>query len=146
MNTSIKVERYVGSRETGYSPTAYQVGKYSAADQDWNCIIEITLWYFEEAVEELRITMFKCCNSELQIRRKRRQLRWPNACDHREVIQSNGVAALARNKYRNFPGEGQVSRHQNRLIHVLFTVICLNAYIHDTRFAVLKKKSRIKNL
>ena len=83
MKTSIKVERYAGSRESGYSPTGYQVGKYSAAGQEWNCIIEITLWYFEEAVEELRITMFKCCNSELQIRRKRRQLRWPNACDHR---------------------------------------------------------------
>ena len=64
-------------------------------------ITEITLWYFEEAVEELRMTMFKCCNSELQIKKKRRQLRWPNAYDHREVIQSNTVAvALARHKHK----------------------------------------------
>jgi len=97
-------------------------------------------------VELLRITVFKCCNSELQIKRKRRQLRWPNAFDHREVIQNNGVAALARKKHGNFPGEGQMTRHQNRLIHVLFTIICLNANIHDTRFAVLKKISRKNSL
>ena len=139
MNTSVKVERHVGSRATGYSPTGHQVGNYSAADQEGNCIIEINLWYFEEVVEELRMTMFKFCNSELQIKRKRRQLRWPNACDHREVIQSNGVATLALHKHRHFPGEGQVFRHQNGLIHFLFTIICLNANIHDTRFAVLKK-------
>jgi len=121
------VERRVGSRETEYSPTGYQVGKYSAADQEGNCIIEITLWYYETSVEELRITMFKCCNSELQIKRKRRQLSWPNAYDHSEVIHSNGVATLARKKHGHFLGEGQVSRHQNRLIHVLFTIICFNA-------------------
>jgi len=88
--------------------------------------------------------IFKFCNSELQIKRKRRQLTWPNAYDHIEVIQSNGVAAVALHKHRHFPGEGQVSRHQNRLIHFLFTVICLNANIHDTKFVL--KKSHTKNL
>jgi hypothetical protein len=75
MNIFIKVERQIGSRATGYSPTGYQVGKYSAAEQEGNCIIELTLWHFEQAVEELRMTMFKCCNSELQSKRKRRQLK-----------------------------------------------------------------------
>jgi hypothetical protein len=144
MNTSIKAERHVGSRATGYFPTGYQVGKYSAANREGNCIIEMPLWYFKEAMEELRMTMFKFCNSELQIKRKRRQLRWPNAYDHREVIQSNGVAALARHKYRHFPGEGQGSRHRNRLIYFLFRIICLNANIHDTILAVLKKISHKK--
>jgi hypothetical protein len=59
MSTSIKVERQVGSRATEHSPTGYQVGKYSTADQEGNCIIEMPLWYFDEAVEELRMTMLK---------------------------------------------------------------------------------------
>jgi hypothetical protein len=37
---------------TGYFPTGYQLGKYSAADQEGNCIIEVILWYFEEDVEK----------------------------------------------------------------------------------------------
>jgi hypothetical protein len=96
------VERRVGSRETEYCPTGCQVGRYSAADQAGNCIIVITLWYYEKSVEELRITMFKCCNSALQTNKKKRQLRWPNAYDHREVIQSNGVAPLALKKNIKF--------------------------------------------
>jgi hypothetical protein len=56
------------------------------------------LWHFEEAVEEMRMTMFKCCNSELLIKMNRKQLMWPNAYDHREVFQGNGMAALSQAK------------------------------------------------
>jgi hypothetical protein len=56
-----------------------------------------------------------------------------------KLFGATAWSKLARNKNRHFSGEGQVSQNQDRLIHVLFTIICPNANIHDTRFAVLKK-------
>ena len=48
MNASIKVGRHVGIQATEHSPTGYQIGKYSAADQEGKRIIEMPLWLYKQ--------------------------------------------------------------------------------------------------